>query len=192
MRSHRTLIMLALLIVTVVAAPAAMANDRRGGEGDNLPYYARWLPAGEWSVVIFYRPPSCVPDDFNLLDFFDWEGAWGCGPGTTDGFSIWPRDAQIPIQVQLAGRGAVPIYAVRTSEIEAAAEDGVLTIGEIAALPSLMIGTATSYREVLHPDQGARVPKITVVARGAFDDGRSFQFQFTGVNRAEQSRFVFD
>jgi hypothetical protein len=25
----------------------------------------------EWAAIAFYRPPACVPDDFNLLDFFD-------------------------------------------------------------------------------------------------------------------------
>lgn len=157
--------------------------------------FTRILDSDEWTAIIFYRPPSCVPDDFNLLDFFDIPRALDCGPITTDGFAIWkngPDTDFAPIQLNLQGLGAVPIYFVKTSELYAAAEDDVLTIGELEALPSLIVGTATSYHEVLHPSEAARRGKITVVASGTLAGGRSFRLQVSGTDHHYYAQIVFE
>lgn len=181
-----------LLVLMCTQAQSARASERVEQAG-NVPFYARFLGNEEWTAVIFYRPPSCVPTTFNLLDFFD--GAAGaCGPATTDGFGIFsntPNPVGAPTQLKLQGLGAVPVWFVRTAEIDNAAADNVLTIQEIAALPSLTIGKATSYSEVLHPYEAVKVSKITVVASGTLSDGRSFQLQVTSVNRNTQIRIVF-
>ena len=67
----------------------------------------------EWAAIPFFRDPACVPEDFNLLDFFDFRllpGEVVC-PLTVDGFEIWENGPGLdpaPIQVQLEGtrRGA--------------------------------------------------------------------------------------
>jgi len=100
-----------------------------------------------------YRDPSCVPADFNLLDFFDIPRAFGC-PLAVQGFEIWqhgPGQEPAPIQVvESQGLGVVPVWFVSPSEYESATADGVLTIGELRALPSLQTGAADSFQEVLH------------------------------------------
>ena len=72
---------LALLLV----GPFATAADRVEFPKDQpvVPVYARFetvnetgFTNGEWVCIPFYRHPDCVPDDFNLLDFFDRPGAW--------------------------------------------------------------------------------------------------------------------
>ena len=53
-----------------------------GGVDDvQVPFYARTIEGQKWTSVIFYRPPGCVPRDFNLVSFFD-------VPGTSAGIVI--------------------------------------------------------------------------------------------------------
>jgi hypothetical protein len=169
-----------LVGVLLLAAPTAAADVRLTGGG--TPFYAR-IESGEifqtehWAVIAFYRPPACVPADFNLLALFDVPGAFVCGPSTIDGFTIWrngPGTDPAPIQAELHGLGAVPIWFVRWPELEAAVADGVLTIGELAALPSLLVGSASFYEEMLHPEQAAQVGELEFVAHGTLEDGRPF------------------
>ncbi len=152
--------------------------------GGDVPYYARiersWIyHDDEWAGVAFYRPPSCVPAGFNLLDLLDIPGAFACTPITTDGFSIWdngPGTDPAPTHVQLDGLGAVPIWFVKWSEMQDAVADGVLTIGELGALPSLLVGTASTYHENLHPLGTANVGMIEISSSGTLQDCRSFRF----------------
>jgi hypothetical protein len=116
----------------------------------------------EWAAITLYRLPSCVPPTFNLMDFADVPAAFGCQL-TVQGFEVWtapPPDGQGPIQVRIWGLGAVPIYFVRWPELEAAIKDRVLTIVELQALPSLLIGYATFYTSDAHPAMTARPPPI--------------------------------
>jgi hypothetical protein len=67
-------------------------------EGE-VPFYARFgmediYHDEEWAVIVFYRPPNCVPEDFNMLRFFDCPseddpGAFACGPATTRSTETW-------------------------------------------------------------------------------------------------------
>jgi hypothetical protein len=180
----------AVLLLVVVAAlllivPGAYAKIRTEGGGD-VPFYARLesedtLHTDEWAPIVFYRPPECVPDDFNLLDFYDWPddlgpGAFGCTSPTTDGFMIWDGEPGLspPIQIKLNGLGAVPVWFVAWPELQAAMEDGELTMADLEAMHSLMIGLASIYTETLHPTGVVKVPMINYVASGTLDDGRSF------------------
>jgi hypothetical protein len=117
----------------------------------------RGLPLhdGHVAAVLFYRDPSCVPADFNLLDNQDVVGfpdnprAFGCAL-TVDGFGIWtqgpPADI-VPRHVVTRGTGAVPIWFVAWPELEAAMADDVLTITELRALPSRRVGYASDFEE---------------------------------------------
>jgi hypothetical protein len=153
--------------------------------GDVIPYYAR-IERGEifrtndWAVIVFYRPPPCIPADFNLLELFDVPRAFSCGPATIDGFTIWkngPDKDSAPLQGRFHGNGEVPVWFVRWSELELATADGVLTISELTDLPSRMVGAANHYQETLYPEQSSPKGngKLNFVARGTLENGRLFQ-----------------
>lgn len=180
----RKFVLLPVIVgVLLSGAQAAAASVRL--EGGETPFYARIerdeiFHTDKWAVVVFYRPVACVRSAFNLLDFFDVPAAFGCGPPTVDGFQIWRNGPAIdpaPIQSKLRGLGAVPVWFVSWPELQAAIADDVLTIGEFAALPSLLVGSASFFTETLHPEQAAQNGKLAFVARGLLGDGRSFAAQ---------------
>lgn len=170
-----------LLPVGVAAANIRLAFPE---QTPGPPYYARITSDGapqteQWAAIVFYRDPSCVPSDFNLLQFFDFPRAFGCRL-TVEGFEIWkngPGQDPAPIEVKSRGLGAVPVWFVSPAELAAATADGVLTIGELSALPSLQVGTADRFQEVLHPNEAAKHGKLTITASGTLSNGRAFQLQ---------------
>ncbi|MDX1435811.1 MAG: hypothetical protein R3335_03300, partial [Anaerolineales bacterium] len=101
------------------AAPDTPADENGpvsvASEGE-VPFYARFSRSdiyhdGEWSVIIFYRPPDCVPENFNLLGFFD-ANAFACGPATTRSVELWENGPDVdtgPLQAEVEGRGSVPV-----------------------------------------------------------------------------------
>ena len=147
----------------------------------------------KWAAVWFLREPSCVPPDFNLMDTADFKPAFPGGPPrpflcpmTVRGFGIWkngpPPIDTVPIQESWIGLGAVPIWFIPLSEFKTAIADGVLTVPELLALPSIRKGSAKVYEEVTHPGgyrpQGKGNGSTEVVAKGTLDDGAAFQFEF--------------
>jgi len=160
-------------LFTLIGAGSAGAQVMRRvpGEAPGIPAYAQFgfdpiagakfiLHDEQWAAIPFYRGPDCVPEDFNLVDVLDFTPdpdyglrVFGC-PLTVAGFEIWPAhgpDTQ-PISSVLGGpvQGYpfVAVYLVRYDELLAAMGDGVLTIAELDALPSLRIGHATFFQEV--------------------------------------------
>jgi hypothetical protein len=120
------------------------------------PFYtnfaANFMPSDDGTVAIaFYREPSCIPTGFNLLIQFDAPAAFGC-QHTVEGKRWWhdPATDAFPFQIRIRGLGAVPIYFVDEAELTAATQDGVLTIVELQTLPSLLIGVAESFEQVIH------------------------------------------
>src|SRR5687768_14188345 len=97
------LIVLLLVVSALVATTAPASAVVRTEDGGDVPFYARISTIGEpdqvfhddqWAVIVFYRPPSCVPKNVNLLAFFDFPGpsgpgAFACNPPTTAGFNLW-------------------------------------------------------------------------------------------------------
>jgi hypothetical protein len=120
------------------------------------PYYANFaagfIPSDDGIVgIAFYREQSCVPINFNLLVQFNPPAAFGCTL-TVEG-KRWlrnPATDPFPFQIRFSGLGAVPIYFVDADQLGAAAADGVLTIAELQALPSLLIGSADDFHQVIH------------------------------------------
>lgn len=156
---------------------------------NDLPFYARIERGiiqtdGEWAAIAFYRPPTCVRADFNMLDFFDVPAVFGCNaqdPYLT-GFGLFrngPMNAPSQSRLQIVPGRMMPVWFVRWSELEAAIADDNLTIGELAGLPSLLEGVATFYSETLHPFQGSRQTMLSIVALGVLEDNRIFRFQAT-------------
>ncbi len=167
------------------AASGAVRLDSADG-----PFYARITRMGNPPqifdddgvvVVTFYRPPSCVPEGFDLLSFFDFPGALSCGPPTTAGFTVWENGPAFDPAPRLAisdGLGAVPVWFVsRTDLDDAIAGDGALTIVELEAMTSLVTGVATRYHEVLQPHGAAPVPMTSFSGSGTLDDGRTFRMR---------------
>ena len=190
MKHHARIVVAVAVLVLGVSALALHANvllrfspDLGGGQ----PFYARLevLENGtylvhhtdQWAAITLYRDPACVPVDMNLMDFFDAPRAFGCRL-TVEGFEIWRNGPwtgeQAPIETQSFGLGAVPIWFVDWSELQEAMSDGVVTIGELAALPSLRVGSASFFKETLHPSQAAQQTKTQIVARGTWEGGAFF------------------
>lgn len=138
----------------------------------------------EWAAIVFYRDPACVPSGFNLLTFFAGPMAFSC-PLTVEGFEIWengPGQDPAPRMTKLREAGPVPVWFVSWPELQAAAADGVLTIAELRALPSLITGVASQFNETLHPSQSNKRGKINLHARGTLADGRAFSLQGVAVD----------
>jgi hypothetical protein len=179
--SKPVLIVVITLFILVITPQKVSANIRieNGGE---VPYYARLERGGihadgDWVAIVFYRPPSCIPADFNLLNFFDFANAWNCQPTTTTGFEIWKNGPGIdmaPIQQVMQGKGAVPVWFVNTQQLMAAIGDDILTINELASLPSLQVGSASFYHETLHPLGGSNQNHLVFNAHGQLEDGTPF------------------
>jgi hypothetical protein len=175
------LAMAGLIAAGLLASNSPASAKLRLGGGDVLPFYARIehnevFHDGEWAVVVFYRPPSCVPADFNLLDQFDVPGAFQCGPATVGGFTLWDNGPGIdpaPSQVRLDGHD-VPVWFVLWSELQVGISDGVLTLGELQAMPSLLVGSAGFYSETIHPFQATTKGMVVLTASGSLDDGGNF------------------
>lgn len=181
---------------TVPPAPTEEpASDTTGGEselmvienGDGPPFYARFgenetFGTDDWVAIVFYRDPNCVPDEFNLNQFFDFPsesgpGAFGCQPATTDIIEHWvngPETDPAPAISEMTGRGAVPVWFFAPADIEAAMVDGVVTITELEGLPSRRIGSAATFTEYLKPTQSNEAPLIQFMAEGMLEDGGDF------------------
>lgn len=197
-------------VAAVIERPVFAAGLERSvwpsAEDPGPPFYARiepfqpaFLTADGWAVIPFYRDPECIRPDFNLLTFFDAPAAFGCGL-TVTGFSLFESlGSPAPPKVsQARGAGAVPFWFVPVTSALAAAQDGLLTIEELAALPGLLEGHATFFHEVLHPvpapsGAGGHVqPKLIIEARGVLEDGRDFRFHHAQVDgQVRTSRFAF-
>ena len=154
------------------------------GESPGIPAYARVerpfeFHTEQWAAIVFYRSPECVPIAFNLLDFFDIPGAFGC-PSTVSGFEVWENEPGVdlaPRQAVYSGL-AVPVWFVPWPALQTALADDVLTMTELTSLDPLK-GVATVFHELLHPFGGvAKVPHLTISASGKLLDGRSFRFEF--------------
>jgi len=144
------------------------------------PYYARIrhefaIHNGQWAAIFFYRSPNCVAPGFNLLKLFN-PAALGC-PLTVEGFALYdqvpPPPGVSPKQAKTFGLGAVPVWFVRWTDLQAAVADGVLTIQDLVQMNPI-VGSATFFRETLHPTETAQVPKLSIVARGTTATGTFF------------------
>ncbi len=170
-----------LIVIGLVFIPVAgaLANDIRYDSVDILPMYAR-ISAGEvfhdddWGVIVFYRPPACVPSTFNLLDGYDWENAYGCVPMTVDGFIVWEEPWLQPLLMNMHGLGAVPVWFVPWEGLQTELSDGTLTMEELSGLQP-EIGSASNYQEVLQPGSEDDFGMIEYNAKGLLENGQSFK-----------------
>lgn len=72
------------------------------------------------------------------------------------------------------------MWFVRWTELQPAISGGVLTIGDLQAMPSLLVGSADIFEAVEQPGllrpQGPGNGKIEIGAHGTLTDGRTFLF----------------
>ncbi|MDJ0910203.1 MAG: hypothetical protein QNI99_13480 [Woeseiaceae bacterium] len=174
-------------------------------ESPGIPAYARLellvpnfdVPNNNrWAAIVFYRDPDCVPADFNLGQFFHFPSASGLGafacPLLVEGHEIWdtaPGPGASPIYVRT--RNAVPnmpIWFVAWHELQPILESGQVFIGDIAALPSLIRGSAYWYEEALYPNESAEVPGITLRSRGTLEGGGQFRLKWHFTDQGAEDR----
>lgn len=208
-KNSRSLAILALVLAAVVLAALlsvarnAAANERVESDGQ-VPFYARFganetFHDGETAVIIFYRPPSCIPADFNLMQFFHFPGpggpgAFACNPPTTYGFEIWEGaqgEGPAPKQAKLSGKGAVPVWFFAWSDLEPLVNSGTVTIGDLESL-SPVRGSASIYQETLHPSQSNLNPLIKITAKGNLDNGGTFRVHINYSNGAGNTQIALD
>ena len=159
-------------------------------EDPGPPYYAvsgngGFIPhTDSWAAIPFDRLLACVPANANLLQVSF--AAFGCGL-TVSGHVHWENGPMVdlaPRQTELSGT-SVPIVFARWSEIQGAVADGVLTLPELLALPSAIVGTANQYIEVdifgVSGPLGAGRGMYKITARGALSDGQSFRLHVNEV-----------
>lgn len=91
-------------VIALVVALAGSILPARGGEAAvrqtipdeqaGPPFYARIeatpIKTHTWAAIPFYRDPTCVLDNINLLSFFDIPGALSCAL-TVEGFVTWEK-----------------------------------------------------------------------------------------------------
>ena len=195
-----------ILLASILAIGTGVAIDAQMRIDDPTPpFYARLhtnpsLAPGlvqeifhddRWVAIPFYRDPACIPADFNLLQLVDWtpDPVYGLRPFgcalAVEGFELWKNGPGIdpaPIHSRLRAIDAVEIWFVSWPALSLEVQDGQLTIGELASMPSLRRGAATLFSERLHP-YPAKAPGIALEALGYTDDGARFLFHVvaTGV-----------
>ena len=153
-------------------------------ESPGPPFYAvsgngGFIPNdGTWAAIPFDRQLSCVPGGADLLQIVG-PSAFQCSLAV-EGHEHWengPRVDPAPRQTVLFGLGAVPIIFVRWSE-SAPALTGGLTLSELLALPSAIIGTAAFYKETdvigISGPHGAGRGSYKINATGYLSNGRAF------------------
>jgi hypothetical protein len=185
-------------------SPMAKATTRVDVPAENQPpFYARIGqghvgPGSEeifhndqWAAIPFYRDPATVPQDFNLLNFFDFRLVTGqvVSPLTVDGFEIWdsfpppPAPPIIgPLAVKTNGLGAVPIWFVSWPELQQEIADGQLTVPDLSSMLPRK-GSASFFTENLYPmteEGGSEVPGYIAFSSGRLEDGSRFRFEAAG------------
>lgn len=174
------------LAASPAAASSGLVVRSIPDEDPGPPFYARvglqFFHDGGLLAIPFYRNPSCVPADFDLMRFFHFPGPGGPGafacPLTMTGNLLIEPDAPrgtFPRQVVLEGN-EVPFRFVDSQAFEEEAADGRVTMGDLATLSPLR-GTATRYHETLRPREDEH--KIIIDAAGTLEDGRRFRFHAT-------------
>lgn len=160
--------------------PGLPAYARLGRNGDS------WgIPRdAEWSAIVFYRDPECIPIDFDLSLGFDPPGpqglgAWGCRPlfeGSELRFSSLELAAPPEYIYMRNATLDLPIWFVATQELNELLDRGFVYIDEIEALSSRVVGHAWQFEEQITPLQTTLESTVRMSASGRLESGGRFSF----------------
>lgn len=147
----------------------------------------------DWYPIYFWRDPSYLPDDHDLLSNLAPSDPTGIlhnfyAPLTFDGFGIFP-DGYTPTsapQMSKHNGNYVPVYFVPISAFNPGMTllDLYNLVGEGCALA----GTADQYNEVLQVD--AQIPKFNISLKGTLNDETRFSVITVGQSVPEYAPFV--
>ena len=84
-----TRVVAAFLVAMFLVSPGYGSERETIPPDPYAPIYMDWYADDERVAFIFYRPPDCVPETFDLFVFFDIPGAFFCTPLTVEGFVIY-------------------------------------------------------------------------------------------------------
>jgi hypothetical protein len=183
--------MLVAALLAATITPLAQANDRLEFPADfpGIPAYARLEPVengfhdGVWAAIPFYREPSQIRTDFNLMSFMD---RWAALDATLliEGFVIRDLPAPSPPKKFFAqGLPGMPVWFVRWDELsEAMFDDYHLTIVDILAMESLVMGWADFYHEEIKSGGRDNPSSHRIITCGVLEDGRDFWAHFVHGN----------
>jgi hypothetical protein len=175
---------LAVLFLLVAVRGGIVQADNRLLIPDEWPIPLYVVGAGHtddgWVAAVCYRSLNDAPGDLTVNGFCD-ETIQQAYPLRVEGFAVRREDAAAPINYWLwnVPSEVVEVCLFRVEDQLAALFDedspGVVTIDELRAMPSLLVGLADSYAEMGHP---FAVPGYdyhkTVKASGVLKDGRTF------------------
>ena len=86
---RRTLLGAALACLAIWSSSASLSHADVRIDHVQVPFYARVIEGEKMTSVIFYRPPGCIPAEFNLITFFNVPRVFDCGPMSMDGYAIF-------------------------------------------------------------------------------------------------------
>jgi len=163
-----------------VESPGIPLYMRLGAQGDG------WQVPGnaDWTVIVFYRDPACIPNDFDLADALDLPGPDGLGafacPLLVEGFDLRfeTLDPTMPPEYMYMRNSQhdFPIWFVSTRELDELLDRGFVYIDEIEALPSRVAGRGWQFEEQLTPYGFNPRQGISMSARGRLATGGQFSF----------------
>jgi hypothetical protein len=175
---------LAVLFLLVAVRGGIVQADNRLLIPDEWPIPLYVVGAGHtddwWLAAVCYRSLDDAPGDLTVNGFCD-EAVQRAHPLRIEGVAVHQKDAAAPINYWLwnVPGEVVEICLFRVEDQVAAMQDKktpwVVTIDELRAMPSLLVGLADSYEEMGHP---FAVPGYdyhkTVKASGVLKDGPTF------------------
>ncbi|MGH7500706.1 MAG: hypothetical protein ACREL7_03010 [Longimicrobiales bacterium] len=177
--------------IEMAAAAVPSVQFAVPAESPGPPFYSISANGGfvphtdDWAAIPFQRELLCVPPGQDLLVIVG-PAAWSC-PLTVEGHEHWQHGPGIdlaPRQTQLRGLGAVPIVFAEWAELQGAMVSG-LTLFELLALPSALIGHADFYKETailgISGPHGPGKGSYKINARGTLTDSRSFSLHVNEV-----------
>lgn len=138
----------------------------------------------DWAVLALYRPVACVGYGVDLAepDPLAIPAVFGCLPMSVTGFSLTRAGAVAPWKADLRNRGDMEVWFLSRADFDDARnDDGRITREEFEAAPSFVTGTASFYREEVHPAPvpglpgGHPVVHLVIESHGTVQDGGRFR-----------------
>lgn len=163
-------------------------------EDPGIPIYARVGPilnqyfiSDDQLIIPFYRMPACIPDTFNLLNYYDPPTAFQCDLSVSGRFVI-EEDAeagQFPIMAHTTGTN-VPLWIVSWSSFQSAMNEGAVTIRDVENMNPI-IANAIEFEEYLSPRMNEH--QVIIKAEGTIPD-QSQTFTLNLVHKGDEIKRI--